>query len=69
MATHIYAGMPIRGSSEAPLFDGHYLADFLEDLEQHFDRARGSDEDKQGPVQLESVAERENEAPDSGVAV
>lgn len=39
--------MPIPGTSEAPKFDGHYLSDFLEDLEQHFARAGVADEDRQ----------------------
>lgn len=39
--------MPIPGTSEAPRFDGHYLAYFLEDLELHFARASITDEDRQ----------------------
>lgn len=39
--------MPIPGTSKAPKFDGHYLPDFLEDLELHFQRAGVSDEDRQ----------------------
>lgn len=39
--------MPIPGTSEAPKFDGHYLSDFIEDLELHFQRAGVTDEDRQ----------------------
>ncbi len=39
--------MPIPGTSDAPKFDGHYLSDFLEDLELHFQRAGVTDEDRQ----------------------
>lgn len=39
--------MPIPGTNEAPRFDGHYLAYFLEDLELHFARANITDEDRQ----------------------
>ncbi|TFK77627.1 hypothetical protein K466DRAFT_607930 [Polyporus arcularius HHB13444] len=39
--------MPIPGTSEAPKFDGHYLSDFIEDLELHFTRAGVKDEDRQ----------------------
>ncbi|RDX45692.1 hypothetical protein OH76DRAFT_1420699 [Lentinus brumalis] len=39
--------MPIPGMSDAPKFDGHYLSDFLEDLELHFARAGVTDEDRQ----------------------
>ncbi|RDX44193.1 hypothetical protein OH76DRAFT_1487281 [Lentinus brumalis] len=39
--------MPIPGTSDAPKFDGHYLSDFIEDLELHFVRAGVTDEDRQ----------------------
>lgn len=39
--------MPIPGTDGAPRFNGHYLDEFLEDLEAHFARAKIDDEDKQ----------------------
>ncbi|RDX41197.1 hypothetical protein OH76DRAFT_1502747 [Lentinus brumalis] len=47
MSSNTTHTMPIPGMSDAPKFDGHYLSDFLEDLELHFARAGVTDEDRQ----------------------
>ncbi|KAM5539996.1 hypothetical protein V8D89_006328 [Ganoderma adspersum] len=39
--------MPIPNTSEAPKFDGHYVADFLEDINMHLKRVNITDEDTQ----------------------
>ncbi|PIL30702.1 hypothetical protein GSI_06870 [Ganoderma sinense ZZ0214-1] len=39
--------MPIPNTAEAPKFDGHYIADFLEDISMHLARVQVTDEDVQ----------------------
>ena len=39
--------MPIPNTTEAPKFDGHYVSDFLEDINMHLKRVNITDEDTQ----------------------
>ncbi|KAI0738933.1 hypothetical protein C8Q80DRAFT_1202838 [Daedaleopsis nitida] len=38
--------MPIPNTTQAPKFDGHFVEDFLEDIEMHLNRANIVDEDQ-----------------------